>query len=117
EEREQARRILETLFLQAISVPENIRDGLTAQEVAEAAWLFDLDVGATGQAEHLLDVLISGGSPIRQEKKTRGGSEVTIFSYETAALKQNPSTIFGPLKKKFKDDPAAQDSKWLESLF
>ena len=117
EEREQARRILETLFLQAISVPENIRDGLTAQEVAEAAWLSDLDVGATGQAEHLLDVLISGGSPIRQDKKTRGEKEVTIFSYETAALKQNPSNIFGPLKKKFKDDTAAQDAKWLESLF
>jgi len=55
EERDQARRILETLFLQAISVPENIRDGLTAQELAEAAWLSDLAVGATGQAEHLLE--------------------------------------------------------------
>jgi hypothetical protein len=117
EEREQARRILETLFLQAISVPENIRDGLTAEEVAEAAWLLDLDVGATGQAEHLLDVLISGGSPIRRDRKTKGGSEVAVFSYETAALKQNPATIFGPLKKKFKDDPSAQDAKWLESLF
>lgn len=117
EERDQARRILETLFLQAISVPENIRDGLTAQEVAEAAWLADDAVGATGQAEHLLDVLISGGSPIRQEKKSRGGTEVTVFSYETTALKQNPSTIFGPLKKKFKDDTAAQEAKWLESLF
>jgi len=74
-------------------------------------------VGATGQAEHLLDVLISGGSPLRQDKKQRGGSEVTVFSYETSALKQNPATIFGPLKKKFKDDVAAQDAKWLESLF
>ncbi|MGI8601810.1 MAG: hypothetical protein ACR2OZ_02295 [Verrucomicrobiales bacterium] len=117
EERAQAQRILETLFLQAISVPENMRDGLTAQEVAEAAWLVDVAVGATGQAEHLLDVLISGGSPVRKDKKSRGGAEVTVFSYETAALKQNPSTVFGPLKKKFKDDSAAQDAKWLESLF
>ncbi len=117
EEREQAQRILETLFLQAISVPENMRDGLTGQEVAEAAWLADDAVGSTGQAEHLLDVLISGGSPVRKDKKTRGGAEVTVFSYETAALKQNPSTIFGPLKKKFKDDSAAQEAKWLESLF
>ena len=66
DESEQARRILATLFLQAISLPENLRDGLIAQEVAEAAWLADDAVGATGQAEHLLDVLISGGSPGRR---------------------------------------------------
>ena len=94
-----------------------MRDGLTAQEIAEAAWLADDAVGSTGQAEHLLETLIGGGSPVHKDKKSRSGAEVTVFSYETAALKVNPATVFGPLKKKFKDDSAAQDAKWLESLF
>ena len=40
EERQQARRVLETLFLWVLSLPDNLRDGMTAQEVAEAAWLW-----------------------------------------------------------------------------
>lgn len=117
EERDQAQRILETLFLQAISLPENLRDGLTEVEVAEAAWLADDAVGAAGQANHLLDILVSGGSPVRREKKQRGGTEVTVYSYETSALELKPASVFAPLKKKFKDDTAAQDAKWIESLF
>jgi len=117
EEKDQAQRILETLFLQAISLPENLRDGLTEQEIAEAAWLADDAVGSTGQANHLLDILVSGGSPVRREKKQRGGTEVTVYSYETSALELKPASVFAPLKKRFKDDTAAQDAKWLESLF
>jgi len=117
EEREQSERLLVTLFLQAISVPENIRDGLTAEEIGEAAWLSDDAVGAKGQAEHLLELLLSNGSPLRKDKKQRGGAEVTVFSYETSALEQKPASVFGPLKKKFKEDHVTQDAKWIESLF
>jgi hypothetical protein len=46
------------LYLWGVSLPENLRDGLTAQEVAEAAWLSDDAVGATAQAEHLLETLV-----------------------------------------------------------
>ncbi len=70
EEREQAQRLVEILYLWGISLPENLRDGLTAQEVAEAAWLSDDAVGATAQAEHLLEQLVQGGFPIREEKRT-----------------------------------------------
>jgi len=117
EEKDQARRILETLFLQAISLPDNLRDGLTEQEIAEAAWLADDALGSAGQANHLLDILINGGSPVRREKKQRGGTEVTVYSYETSALELKPASVFAPLKKKFKDDAVAQDAKWIESLF
>jgi hypothetical protein len=117
EEKDQAQRILETLFLQAISLPENLRDGMTEQEIAEAAWLADDAVGSTAQANHLLDILISGGSPVRREKKQRGGTEVTVYSYETSALELKPSSVFAPLKRQCKDNTAAQDAKWLESLF
>ena len=117
EERNQAERILVTLFLQAISIPENIRDGLTAEEIGEAAWLSDEAVGSKGQAEHLLDILFSNGSPLRKDKKQRGGAEVTVYSYETSALEQKPASVFAPLKKKFKDDYSTQDAKWVESLF
>jgi hypothetical protein len=61
--------------------------------------------------------LLSNGAPLRKEKKQRGGSEVTVYSYETSALELKPASVFGPLKKKFKDDHASQDSKWVESLF
>jgi hypothetical protein len=117
EEREQAKRILETLYLWGICLPENLRDGLTAQEVAEAAWLSDEAVGALAQAEHLLDRLIQGGFPIRVEKKTRDGKEVAVYSYELSATQESPVKYFGPLKKKAKEDLKAQDAKWIESLF
>ncbi|MEI6176958.1 MAG: hypothetical protein WCS43_08705 [Verrucomicrobiota bacterium] len=117
EEKDQAQRILETLFLQAISLPDNLRDGLTEQEIAEAAWLADDAVGSAGQANHLLEILVSGGMPVRREKKPRSGTEVTVYSYETSALELKPASVFGPLKKKFKDDTASQDAKWQESLF
>ncbi|MCX6880254.1 MAG: hypothetical protein NTW21_41585 [Verrucomicrobia bacterium] len=117
EEQDQAQRILETLFLQAISLPDNLRDGLTEQEIAEAAWLADDAVGSAGQANHLLEILVSGGMPVRREKKPRSGTEVTVYSYETSALELKPASVFGPLKKKFKDDTAMQDAKWQESLF
>ena len=117
EEREQAQRIVETLYLWGISLPENLRDGLTAQEVAEAAWLSDDAVGATAQAEHLLDKLVQGGFPIRVEKKTRDGKEVAIYAYEVAAAQESPVKYFAPLKKMAKQDLKGQNSKWLESLF
>src|SRR2546428_2142943 len=117
EEREQAQRILETLYLWGVSLPENLRDGLTAQEVAEAAWLSDDAVGATAQAEHLLETLLSQGFPLRKETKTRGGDEVAIYSYETSVVHANPVKFFAPLKKKYNADAKRQDEKWIESLF
>jgi hypothetical protein len=117
EEREQAERIVETLYLWGISLPENLRDGLTAQEVAEAAWLSDDAVGATAQAEHLLDKLVQGGFPIRVEKKTRDGKEVAIYAYEVSAVQESPVKYFAPLKKVAKQDLKGQENKWLESLF
>jgi hypothetical protein len=117
EERDQAKRILETLYLWGICLPDNLRDGLTAQEVAEAAWLSDEAVGALAQAEHLLDRLIQGGFPIRVEKKTRDGKEVAVYSYEISATQESPVKYFGPLKKKAKEDLKGQDTKWIESLF
>ena len=117
EEREQARRVLETLFLWGISLPPNLRDGLIAQEVAEAAWLSDDAVGATAQAEHLLDKLVQSGFPVRADKKTREGKEVAVYSYEGTSGQENPVKFFAPLKKKAKEDAKAQDAKWVESLF
>ena len=70
DEREQARRVLETLFLWVMSLPDNLRDGMTTQDVAEAAWLMDDAVGSEAQAEHLLTKLVQGGYPVRTEKKT-----------------------------------------------
>ena len=117
EEREQTRRVLETLFLWVMSLPDNLRDGMSAQEVAEAAWLMDDAVGATAQAEHLLTKLVQGGFPVRAEKKTRDGKEVVIYSYETSVAQENPVRHFGPLKKKAKEEIKVQDLKWAESLF
>jgi len=117
EEREQAQRLVETLYLWGISLPENLRDGLTAQEVAEAAWLSDDAVGATAQAEHLLDKLVQGGFPIRVEKKTRDGKDVAIYAYEVSAAQESPVKYFAPLKKMAKQDLKGQESTWLESLF
>src|SRR2546422_922773 len=76
EEREQCKSILQTLLLWVLSLPENLRDGLTPQEIAEAAWLHDDAVGATAQAEHLLELLIQSGFPVRKDKKSRGGEDV-----------------------------------------
>ena len=104
EEREQARRVLETLFLWVMSLPDNLRDGMTALEVAEAAWLMDDAVGAEAQAEHLLTKLVQGGFPVRTEKKTRDGKEVVVYSYETSVAQDNPARVFGPLKKKAKEE-------------
>lgn len=117
EEREQARRVLETLFLWVMSLPDNLRDGMTAQEVAEAAWLMDDAVGPEPQAEHLLTKLVQGGFPIRTEKKTRDGKEIDVYSYETSVAQSNPAKHFGPLKKRAKEDLKSQDQKWVESLF
>jgi hypothetical protein len=117
EEREQAQRLVETLYLWGIRLPENLRDGLTAQEVAEAAWLSDDAVGATAQAEHLLDKLVQGGFSIRVEKKTRVGREVAIYAYEVATAQESPVKDFAPFKKMAKQDLKGQESKWLESLF
>jgi hypothetical protein len=117
EESEQARRILETLYLWSVSLPDNFRDGLTASEVAEAAWLADDAVGSTAQAEHLLACLVQAGFPLRAEKKTREGKEVEVFSYEVSATQTQPVKIFAPLKKKAKEEQERQNAKWLESLF
>src|SRR5260370_38402111 len=117
EERKQCRSILQTLLLWVLSLPDNLRDGLTAQEVAEAAWLHDDAVGATSQAEHLLDLLIQSGFPVRKEKKSRGGEGVAVYAYERTLVQANPVKIFAPLKKKFLQDGKRQDEKWVESLF
>lgn len=117
EEREQARRVLETLFLWVLSLPDNLRDGMTAQEVAEAAWLMDEGVDPATQAEHILTNLVQGGFPIKSENKTRDGKEISVYAYETSNRTINPARDFGPLKKKAKEDIAAQDAKWVESLF
>ncbi len=117
EEREQARRVLETLFLWVLSLPDNLRDGLTGQEVAEAAWLMDEAVDPTTQAEHILGKLTQSGFPIRVEKKTRDGKESDVYSYETSVTQVNPVRHFIPLKKKAKEDIKTQDLKWVESLF
>jgi hypothetical protein len=116
-EQAQARRVLETLFLWVMSLPDNLRDGMTSQEIAEAAWLMDDAVGATAQAEHLLTSLVQSGFPVRVEKKTRDGKEVALYTYETSVAQDNPVRYFGPLKKKAKEDLKAQDCKWTESLF
>lgn len=117
DEIDQARRVLETLFLWTMSLPDNLRDGMLAQEVAEAAWLLDDAVGATAQAEHLLGRLVQNGFPVRSAKKTRDGKEVEVFTYETAAAQENPGKHFAPIKKKAKEDLQTQDQKWIESLF
>ena len=117
EEREQTQRVLETLFLWVMSLPDNLRDGMTALELAEAAWLMDDAVGAEPQAEHLLTKLVQGGFPVRTEKKTRDGKDVVVYSYETSVAQDNPVRLFGPLKKKAKDEIKLQDLKWAESLF
>ena len=117
EERDQCKAILQTLLLWALSLPENLRDGLTAQEVAEAAWLNDDAVGAKDHAEHLLELLIQNGFPVRKEKKSRGGQEVGVYSYELSAMQAQPSKFFSPLKKKFIANAQRQDEKWVESLF
>jgi hypothetical protein len=117
EEREQAGRVMETLYLWSISLPDNLRDGLTAQEVAEAAWLLDDFIGPTAQAEQLLERLVQTGFPIRQEKKTRDGKEVAVYSYEISVAQESPVRYFAPLKKKAKEDIQAQNAKWIEGLF
>ena len=117
EERDQCEAILQTLLLWVLSLPDNQRDGLTAQEVAEATWLNDDAVGATAQAEHLLELLLANGFPVRKDNRTRGGEEVAVYSYETSVVQANPVKFFAPLKKKFLSDKKRQDQKWLESLF
>jgi len=117
EEREQTRRVLDTLFLWVMSLPDNLRDGMTAGEVAEAAWLMDDAVGSTAQAEHLLTKLVQGGFPVRGEKKTRDGKDVVVYSYESTVAQDNPVRHFGPLKKKAKEDFKTQDLKWADALF
>jgi len=117
EEREQSRSILQTLLLWALSLPDNLRDGLTAQEVAEAAWLHDDAVGAKDHAEHLLELLIQNGFPVRKDKRSRSGEELSVYSYETSVVQANPVKFFSPLKKKYVQDTKRQDEKWIESLF
>lgn len=117
DEREQCIAILQTLLLWVLSLPDNLRDGLTAQEVAEAAWLNDEAVGARDHAEHLLETLIQNGFPVRKDKRSRGGEEVWLYSYELTAAQAQPSKFFAPLKKKYIQDAKRQDEKWVESLF
>jgi hypothetical protein len=117
EERGQAQRILETLYLWSISVPSSLRDGLTSQEIAEAAWLSDEAVGSTAQADRLLERLVQNGYPVRVEKKSKEGQTVSVYSYELVASQELPVKYFSPLKKKAKEDAKAQEAKWVESLF
>lgn len=117
EERDQCKAILQTLLLWVLSLPDNLRDGLTAQEVAEAAWLHDDAVGAQAHAEHLLELLISNGFPVRRENKKRDGKDIAVYSYELTASQAQPSKFFSPLKKKYVQETKRQDDKWVESLF
>ncbi len=117
DEQGHARHILETLYLWAASLPDNQRDGLTSQEVAEASWLTDDAIGASALADQLLNRLVQSGFPIRQEKKTKDNKEVTVYSYESSAAQANPAKHFAPLKKKAKEDAKGQEAKWIESLF
>jgi hypothetical protein len=117
EEREQTRRVLETLFLWVKSLPDNLRDGMTALELAEVAWLMDDAIGAEPQAEHLLAKLLQGGFPVRADKRSQDGKEIIVYSYETSVAQDNPVRHFGPLKKKAKEDIKLQDLRWAESLF
>lgn len=117
EERGQCERILKTLLLWGLSLPDTLRDGLSAQELAEAAWLVDPHVGGADQAQYLLEKLVQNGFPVRSEKKSRGGEEIAVYSYETSVVQANPVKFYAPLKKKFNHDTKRQDDKWLESLF
>ena len=78
-----------------------------------SAWLNDDAVGAKDHAEHLLELLIQNGFPVRKETKPRG----TVYSYELSAMQAQPSKFFSPLKKKFIANAQRQDEKWVESLF
>lgn len=117
DEREQCKIVLQTLLLWALSLPDNLRDGLTAQELAEAAWLNDDAVGAQAQAEHLLDLLLANGFPVRKDLKQREGKDIAVYSYEQTATQAQPSKFYAPLKKKHNQDTKRQDEKWVESLF
>jgi hypothetical protein len=117
EEKEQCKVVLQTLLLWALSLPDNLRDGLTAQDVAEAAWLNDDAVGAKDHAEHLLDLLITDGFPVRKETKQRDGKDISVYSYELTATQAQPSRFFSPLKKKYNQNTERQDEKWGDSLF
>ena len=117
EEREQCESILQTLLLWVVSLPDNLRDGLTAQDVAEAMWLQDDAIGPKAQAERLLELLIQSGFPVRRENKSRGGEELALYTYETSLIQANPVKFFAPLKKKYLQDTKRQDDKWIESLF
>ncbi|HOC57135.1 MAG TPA: DUF6079 family protein [Verrucomicrobiota bacterium] len=117
EERDQCRAILQTLLLWVLSLPDNLRDGLTAQEVAEAAWLNDEAVGAKDHAEHLLELLVQNGFPVRRDNKSKEGKDLAVYSYELSAMQAQPSKFFSPLKKKYNADTKRQDDRWVESLF
>jgi hypothetical protein len=117
EERDQCKAILQTLLLWALSLPDNLRDGLTAQEVAEAAWLHDDAVGAKDHAEHLLELLVQSGFPVRKDNKSKESKDIAVYSYELSAMQAQPSKFFAPLKKKYNQDTKRQDEKWVESLF
>ena len=107
-----ARPFFKRLLLWALSLPDNLRDGLTAQEVAEAAWLQDDAVGATAQAEHLLELLIQNGFPVRNGKEiTRRRRSCAVYSYETSAMQAQPGKFFAPLKKKYLQDIQAAGRK------
>ena len=116
-ERNQCQAILQTILLWALSLPDNLRDGLTAQEAAEASWLNDDAVGAKDHAEYLLELLIQNGFPVRKEKKSRGGEKLWVYSYELSAMQAQPGKFFSPLKKKYLQDMKRQGEKWVEALF
>ena len=116
-ERNQCQAILQTILLWALSLPDNLRDGLTAQEAAEASWLNDDAVGAKDHAEYLLELLIQNGFPVRKEKKSRGGEELWVYSYELSAMQAQPGKFFSRLKKKYLQDMKRQGEKWVEALF
>ena len=96
EEREQARRVLETLFLWVLSLPDNLRDGMTAQEVAEAAWLMDEAVDPATQAEHILTKLVRADFPSSPRIRPATARKSAVYSYETSAPDDQSCTRLRP---------------------
>ena len=117
EEREQARRVLETLFLWVMSLPDNLRDGMTALEVAEAAWLMDDAIGRDASSRASADEARArrlSGARLRRRRGT--AKRLSSIRTRPPLLRITLSALFGPLKKKAKEEIKIQDLKWVESL-
>ena len=111
--------ILQTLLLWVLSLPDNLRDGLTAQEVAEAAWLHDDAVGATAQAEHLLEMLVQNGFPSPQRKRSRAAAKrSSSIPTRLSVVQAQPGQVLRAAQEEVQcRTPSARTTNGLESLF